>query len=286
MKCSLMRTMLCVTLAGGALSAQAMEFLGMQNTGGWPGSSLGARADWSSSLGEDWVCGYADDGFGNAVGWGQGSFSQSRPFQVFDAGHTAGWELDRRGGAVGETFSGGEVSVGPASAGSQWSSFWHLYSELGENNPGHGIGTTAYAATYYAFQPQGENVYWAMTWTLDIQTQGETRVAAWLNGLTYRNGGAGPTRSLIDTTLGNGVTSLSGSEFGGPCTYGYSGQILPNFEIGTTMNDYAEHPGQGRMDLRVNITFSSSPVPEPSPLITIGAGIGVVVLTRRLKRRI
>lgn len=281
---TLIRTLLCAAFVGVGCNAFAMTFLGMQNTGGWPGCFLGARADWSSSIGPDYQCGYADDGLGNAVGWGEGTFSSSRPFQTFDSGHTAGWELDRLGWVAGQTYSGGQVAVGASGTGSQWNSSWHMYSVLDENNVGHGISTTSYAATYYDFLPDtGENVYWAMDWTLVISTQGTTHVSAWLNGLTGRNGGATPTRTLVDETRQAGTVTITGFETGGPCTYGYSGQILPNFELGTSIGDSAEVPGQGRMDLYVNLTFGSQPVPEPGT-VSLVIGLGGLA-ARKLRRR-
>ena len=275
------RSLACLIVC---MSAQAfsMDFNGMRVEGGWPTAFLRARADWSSELGLDYQCGYGDDGLGNAVGWGEGSFSTSRNVRMEDAGFWAGWELDRRGGEAGQTFSGGRVDVSPGGPGSSWTSSWHMYSELGANNIGHGISTDSYAGTYYSFVPaSGEQVYWAMDWTLTVSTEGRTFGSAWLNGLTYRNGGAGPTRTLISEWLNPGTTTITGSDSGGPSNYGYSGRILPNFEIGTHLHDDAGISGEGRMDLVVNITFSTSPVPEPSSCLALVCGC-LVLIRRRL----
>jgi len=279
------RSLLCVAIVGASASGLAMDFLGMMSDGGWPTSYLRARADWSSEIGPDYQCGYADNGSGTAVGWGEGTFTQSRPFQTFDSGYTAGWELDRKGGAAGQTFSGGQVTVGPGGVGSSWTSSWHMYSELGVNNPGMGISTDAFAATYYAFTPSpGEQLYWSMDWSLTVDTDGPTWASAWLNGLTYRNGGAGPPRTLINEWVIGGSRTITGSDFGGPASYGYSGNILPNFEIGTHLNDDANWgAGAGRMDLWVNIHFSTNAVPEPC---TMSLATGLVGMAfKRLRRR-
>jgi len=269
-------------IAGATTPALAMEFLGMESVDGWPTAFMRARADWSSELGPDYQCGYGDDGLGNAVGWGEGTFTSSRPFRTFDAGYQAGWDLDRKGGAAGETFSGGVVNVGGAGPGTVWTSSWHMYSELGANNVGHGISTDSYAATYYAFQPSpGEQLYWAMTWTLTVTTEGRTYAGSWLNGLTYRNGGAGPTRTLIGQWLDPGTTTIIGSDQGGPVTYGYSGMILPNFELGTHLHDDAGLAGAGRMDLYVNIMFSNQPVPEPASSAVLLGGISLIAARLR-----
>lgn len=96
-------------------AAQQAQFIAWTLAGGWPASQMSAGAEWSSDLGPDWGYGATSAPDGSSVSWsGQGRHWSSRPgYANAEAKLTVGWELDARGGAVGNTYSGGQVSVGP-----------------------------------------------------------------------------------------------------------------------------------------------------------------------------
>lgn len=283
------RTALLLALGAIPGLGNAAMFEGVRLVDGWPTSFLTARADWTSDNGPDYGFGFGDDGFGSLTAGGDGTYWLSRPAAVFDSGYSLGYELLKKGGGAGDTFSGGTMSFGQAANVDETGiQTFHLYSELGVNNPGWGISTETQFSHYYAvtsdyaYQP----IYWAMDWVARLTTTGETYAGAWVNGVESRSGGAFfPPHDPLGGGYDPGTQTFSGSDHGVETWYPYNGQTsYPLLQMGTYIGDYAEHPGEGRLDLWVRLRFSSTPidsVPEPATLGILVVGLAGAIVQRR-----
>jgi hypothetical protein len=256
-------------------------FYGAQLVGGWPTAQIAANADWSSDLGVDYR--YSASANGSAVEWsGQGrNWSSRAPYGTFESGFSLGWEGTARGGLVGQTHSGGEISVGPTLAltgGAVSRQTVHLWSTLGANDPGYGIGTDArhngYASIFLGTQPV--NLHWRLDWVSTVQGNALTAADFHLAG-------------AFDQAIGGTSGSASGFWAYGASS---SGQwVYPDFRFTSSAEDWAGDPRAGRIDTRVTIRFSAepilTPVPEPATWVLMLGGLalwGVRGAGRRCRR--
>lgn len=272
-----------LALSAGALvvspaAAQQASFRAWTLVGGWPNSQMSAGAEWSSDLGVDWGYGATSAPDGSSVSWsgsGPGRNWSSRPgYANAETNLTVGWELDARGGAVGNTFSGGEVTIGPQQAldgGAVSSTFIHLWNVLGANEPGYGISTNAnhdgMASIWLGPAPM--ILHWRLDW--NIVTTGNA-----IGSVNVFFAGA-----LNQPISGTG--SASGSwVYGGSPSGVWS---RPDIQLRTWLGDNAGDPRAGRQDTWVAVSFSTqpitSPVPEPATWALMLGGVAAVLARRR-----
>lgn len=258
------RTLGCTALLGLALCPAAAwsqaTFYGWQLAGGWPVARMTASSDWSSDLGADYR--YGASANGGVVEWsGQGRNWSSRAYATNDSSLTVGWEGAARGGAVGETFSGGELRIGPSlvlTGNAVATLNIHLWSELGANEPGYGISSDSqyggYAAVFLG--PQPLDLHWRLDW--HSATTGNALTAAWL----YFAG-------AFNQTLASGSGTASGS-------WAYAGSpsgmlTVPDVILSSSAWDNAGDPRSGRIDTWVTVSLSTEPIAAPVPEPTVWA---------------
>jgi len=280
----LRNSLITFALLGGSLPACASHLNYLHLAGPWPNTTIGARADWTSDNGPDYVFAFGDDGLSNLTGYGNGTWNMSKPLGMQDDGFTLDWLLHSKGGGAGDTHSGGSITA-PAAGDLDTSgvSSFHFNSHLGENEPGWGISTNAYMidsfysiSNTYAYQ----TMYWAMDWEATVETQGTTSFSAGFEGFM------GSQTLLSGTNAGPTNLSLSGSSFGSVTYYPWnSSQNFPTFTMGTYMADAAGEPGSGDINMNVRLRFSDVPiesVPEPASMLALG--IGALFLLRRRQK--
>lgn len=264
--------------------SQASSFDGVGLNDTWPTSGWGSSADWTSDLGLDYRCGWGTNAT-NTVMTGDGTGWSNRPLAYgFDAGFDLGWQLNKKGGGAGDTFSGGDAHISEAGPLDTSISRMHLFSELGENSPGLGIETGSYIVSTmgcsldYAWQP----IYYAMDWEVTYSGTGEVIGDVSLNGFGWDYQ---PGRSLFNGFF-SGSGTVSGTSFGTSNRYASNGAYnLPLFSFTTYLRDYAGAAGSGRLDATVSFRFSDQPiqtVPEPATFVVLGLGL-IPFMKRRRK---
>jgi hypothetical protein len=269
----------CTSMAW-TLPASAASFEGWQLIGGWPVAQMGARIDWSSDFGQDWMIGISSSGEWGEIG-GPHSHSSSRPYEAVDADVSVNWSVSPRGGALGDTFSGGEVVVGPKTdlaGGAVASQRFHLYSQVGANADWHGVGTSAnlvgYASLYSIAQPYTP-IHWRLDW--NSATSGNAITSSYL----YFTG-------VFSQQIGGTAGHATGVFEAGSYPWGSNGlYMFPDLILQSSAGDNAGDPRAGRIDTVVTLSFSSqpilaAPVPEPHTWALMLAG---VLVTARLAQR-
>ncbi|KPF49598.1 hypothetical protein IP87_15230 [beta proteobacterium AAP121] len=266
--------------ASAPASAQEAGFYGWKLAGGWPVAQMAANADWSSDLGPDYRFGATSSPDGSSVSWsGPGRHWASRSgYSNTEADITVGWELDARGGAVGQTYSGGELFISPQQTlnpGVVISQTFHLWSVLGDNEPGYGISTDArhvgYPALYLGTQPM--NVYWRLDWASSASGNALTGSSLYFAGL-----------------FNQAIGGTSGSFTGLHVHNGSAQSAWPTFDVilTTSAGDSAGDPRAGRIDTWLTVSFSSqpilSPVPEPATWALMLGGVAALLVRRRQTR--
>jgi hypothetical protein len=267
---------LCASLPA---AAQQAQFIAWTMAGGWPASQMSAGADWSSDLGPDWGYGATSAPDGSSVGWsGQGRNWSSRPgYANAEANLTVGWELNARGGAVGNTYSGGEVSIGPQQVldnGAVSSTFIHLWNVLGDNEPGYGISTNAnhhgYASIWLG--PQPLNLYWRLDWNIVTTGNAIASTNVFFSGVF--------NQAISGTGSASGFWAYGGSPSGV--------WSRPDIQMRTYLGDNAGDPRAGTQDSWVVVSFSTqpilSPVPEPATWALMLSGVAALLVRRRQTR--
>jgi hypothetical protein len=271
-------------------------FDGQYTAGG--GNYAQSRADWSSDLGADYQVGFALNGANQLQLGGNGTGSTSRPVDYFDSDFTIAWELDRKGGNAGNTFTGGQI-IAPASGSIEDRIFnYHFYNELGENAAGYGISTltnmwqTHQLHLENAFQP----VYFAMRYALTLTTTTGAYLKAEIQGPNSHGNYWGPSHyhNLQNGWLGAGSHSFDGMVTGMLNTFVSPDYIYSYVGAEMSLYDWAGEPGSGRADLFMQLTYSSSPitefpgtspsVPDALPMLpALAAALaGLVTLRRRV----
>jgi PEP-CTERM motif len=260
-------------------AAQQAQFITWTLAGGWPASQMSAGADWSSDLGPDWGYGATSAPDGSSVSWsGQGRNWSSRPgYANAEANLTVGWELNARGGAVGNTFSGGQVSIGPQQVldnGAVSSTFIHLWNELGANEPGFGISTNAnhhgYASIWLG--PQPLNLHWRLDWNIATTGNAISSTNVFFSGVF--------NQAISGTGSASGFWAYGGSPNGV--------WSRPDIQVSSFIGDNAGDPRAGRQDSWVVVSFSTQPitsaVPEPASWALMLAGVALLCARRQAAR--
>jgi len=265
--------------------ASSFDYVGLNDT--WPTSGWGSSADWSSELGLDYRCGWGTDGTSTTLS-GDGTGWSNKPLATgADSGFNLSWELNKKGGAAGETFSGGDAQIAAAGPLDTAISSMHLFNELGENNIGHGIETGSYIVSTmgcsldYQWQP----IYYAIDWVVTYSGVGEAYGSVGVGGFGWDYQ---PNRTLF-SGLVTGSGSVSGTSVGVSTRYSSNGSYnYPLFAFSSNLRDYAGINGAGRLDTTLRFRFSDQPidsVPEPTSLLVLALGI-VPLLNRRRKSRL
>ena len=263
-----------LSLAGVLLLAPASfgaNFGGITLLGGWPVSSCGASADWSSDLGIDYRLNIGDNGSGEMAASGDGKFQFSRSVAASDAGFNLSYRLNPKGGEAGYTYSDGSMSIpsaGELSPGKV--STFNLHGRLGENADNYGISTGAFMNHYFSIAAdyKGQPIYWRMEWTVTLKTSATT-VNAFINGI-------GGLNTIVQGEH-VGLTVFSGSSSGQWSQYPYdSVGTYPPIQLGTSIGDGSEQSGVGDIWMKVRVAFSTTPfssIPASTSLIAKnGAG--------------
>jgi hypothetical protein len=261
------------------------------------GNYAQSRADWSSDLGADYLVGFGLNVAGQLQIGGNGTGSTSRPVNSFDSDFTIAWELDRKYGAAGNTFTGGQI-IAPAAGSIEGRIFnYHLYSELGENSAGYGISTltniwqTHQLHLENAYQP----VYFAMRYALTLSTSTGAYLNAVIQGPNSHGNywGASHYHNLQEGWLGAGTHTFDGMVTGMLNTFVSPTYMYSYVGAELSLYDFAGQPGSGRADFDMQLTYSSSPitefpgtpssVPDALPMLSvIGLGMaGLVTLRHR-----
>lgn len=271
------RLALCAALALAAASAQAQGAVtGWQVAGGFGNASITARADWSSDLGPPWVFGNSADA-GNTVWSGPGLSTASAAYGLVASGLTLDYRLASRGGAVGNTYSGGTLQItGADGLGSPARSEFHVYSVLGANDALYGIATSTRVDGYFTVTsptpPYYDDLHYRVDWTLATQGSALSSHELYFDG-QWR-------------TLAPGSGSFSGVFDAFDYPFWTNGRVLyPQLIVGTGASDVSLAPGSGRTDLWLTVSFARAPiaaVPEPgtAPTLAVGA-LAVAAVARR-----
>jgi hypothetical protein len=261
------------------------------------GNYVQARADWSSDLGPDYDMGHRLDSAGHIEAAGDGTGHTSRPVTSFDSDFTMDWQLNAKGGAAGNTFSGGQLRA-PAAGSIENRIFnYHLYSELGDNDGGYGISTQTYLwQTHqlhldHSYQP----VYFAVRYNLNLATAIGAELRAEIQGPNSHGAYWGPSNyhNLHYGQLGAGTHNFAGMVTGMMNTYVGADYMYSYVGVSLSLLEWAGQPGSGRADLYMDLAYSSAPitefpgsspsVPEALPVLPVIAAAlaGLVTLRRR-----
>lgn len=283
----LLRPALGAVIAFSAATAPAASLNGLHLAGPWPNSTLGSRADWSSDLGVDYQYQLNVGQDGNLVGDGQGSWNSNRPIRQTDSDFDLDWELASRGGAAGDTYSGGRVTMGRGgNLDTAGNTKIHLYNHLGANEGGYGISTGSYADSLfhtiqadYEYQP----IYWAMEYTIQSNTAGWTQQSVYLRDPDQRN------HYLLNRQgydLSNGT--IKGTIYGQLTSWWYFQGITnySQFTLQSYLGDTAGRAGAGDLSVDLSIRYSTQPiqsVPEPTTMTILGLGALLALRKRRAK---
>lgn len=268
-------------LLGPAAQAQGMLHY-WQGAGGFPNAYLRAAADWSSDLGADYRYGNAAAA-GSMVWSGEGTHAGDADGDLTLHGETVTWELARRGGAVGQTYSGGEFQVAPSLAltgGAVHASQLHLWSVLGANDAGYGISTDATMASF-VWASSGAQALAPLYFRIDWQVASALAGAAFQTlALSFApEAGLGPISLVGDAGSVSGVLPAS--------SYWYTSfSQYATLSAMSSVWDNAGAPGSGRVDLWAQVYLSRDPiavVPEPGAGWLFAAGLLGLAL-RRLNR--
>ncbi|MCA0374303.1 MAG: PEP-CTERM sorting domain-containing protein [Gemmatimonadetes bacterium] len=258
-------------------SAQA-SFWGWQLAGGWPLAQMTAGSDWSSDLGADYRYDASSDGT-NMTFSGQGRNWSSRAYGPNETNVTVGWEGTARGGLVGQTFAGGEVTVGPAQVltGNAVARVnIHLWSVLGDNDAGYGISADSrhngYAGVFLG--PAPLNLHWRIDWTSTTSGNAITSASLYFAGVFNQQiGGTSGSAS--------GMWPYAGSSNGI--------NVFPDVQFTSSAGDNAGDPRSGRIDTWVTVSLSTQPiqavVPEPSSFALLAGGSLLLLGVGRRVRR-
>lgn len=279
---SLSRLAVAGTLMLAAAAAQAQaSFMGWQLAGGWPVAQMTANADWTSDLGPDFRYD-ARSTDGSTVNWsGEGRQWASRPYGAHESGLKLGWEGTARGGAVGQTFSGGALDIGPVTSlegGGVARIQIHLWSELGDNAAGLGISTDSRHNGYASvlLGPQAGELHWRLDW--NSRTQGDADLGAYLYFSGVFSQAIGGTSGTAQGVWAYGSASDNRVSY-------------PDLQFTSFAGDSAGDPRTGRIDTWLTVSLSSQPIAAPVPepgtwaLWTLGlAGMGVVARRTRARR--
>lgn len=245
-----------------------------QVAGGFIGSSITARADWSSDLGPPWVFGNAAQN-GSTVWTGPGTNAASGPYGLTASGITLDYSLNPRGGAAGHTYSGGTLQITDAHPlDTPARSDFHLYSVLGANEPVYGISTTTRVEGFFGVTAYGTPyapLHYRVDWTLATQGDAGTDNQVYFDD-QWR-------------TLGAGSGSFAGVFDASDYLWWTNGDALfPHLILGTSAYDAAGSPRSGRTDLWLSVSFARAPiaaVPEPGTAPTLAVGVLLLAVARR-----
>jgi len=283
----LLRPALGAVIAFSAATASAASLTGLHLAGPWPNSTLGSGADWSSDLGVDYQYQLNVDQDGYLRGDGQGSWNSNRPIRQTDTDFDLDWKLDSRGGAAGDTYSGGRVTMGQGgNLDTAGNTKIHLYNHLGANSGGYGISTNSRAESLfhqiqadYAYQP----IYWAMEYTIQSNSAGWTQQSVYLRDPDQQN------HYLLNRQgydLSN--DTIKGTIYGQLNGYWYFQGItnFSQFTLQSYLGDTAGRAGAGDLSVDLSIRYSTEPiqsVPEPTTMTILGLGALLALRKRRAK---